>query len=642
MRIIAVGLVSWWSLAGFAQDSAASRPEGVLTLPVAEHAKPLDERDPIVIEVFRAASDTRPPPAPEDFARDWRLRFEGRTHRTDADDLGRLASKLRALVLPTLSAESDSRMSTRALVIRADAEAPWACIATLLQYAASAGLLRVSFAVRGAAEGPERVIACPLPLDRRPADARGDPVMRIGVVWRPDPEQPWLGRVLVTHGVTVLSGEKELEKVYYSDTKEVPVRVECDGRVPWNRVVDVLDVALRTGKRRIELTPEGALSSAGMIGRGPIQRDPVDDPRMGGGRLGRRNAQRGSIQQTEKSVIAGLEWLKRHQNPDGSWDSDGFPDRCDGTKGAACTGRGAAAFDVGATSLALLAFLGAGFDTRRPSGHVDTVRNGVRFLEDQQDAEGCYGPRDDPKFVYGHACATIAMCEAYASTKELAWRKSAERAVKFILAAQNPLRGWRYGVKPGKDDTSVTGWMIMALQSAKDAGLAGSVGDAIESGIAFLDSVTDEKTGRTGYMRKGETPVRFEATIQKWPPDESEALTALALFTRLHAARADVRLTQSGAKLLVAKLPKWDEALGSIDMYYWYWGTLAMFQIGGEGWERWNKALKSALIEHQVKNGCAEGSWDPKDPWGEEGGRVYSTALMTLCLEVYYRYPKKG
>ena len=84
----------------------------------------------------------------------------------------------------------------------------------------------------------------------------------------------------------------------------------------------------------------------------------------------------------------------------------------------------------------------------------------------------------------------------------------------------------------------------------------------------------------------------------------------------------------------------WDEAKGSIDMYYWYYGTLAMFQMGGEHWERWNKNLKNVVIDNQIKEGCTEGSWDPKDPWGDEGGRVYSTALMTLCLEVYYRYPK--
>ena len=50
--------------------------------------------------------------------------------------------------------------------------------------------------------------------------------------------------------------------------------------------------------------------------------------------------------------------------------------------------------------------------------------------------------------------------------------------------------------------------------------------------------------------------------------------------------------------------------------------------------------MKTAIVDHQRKDGCARGSWDPVGPWGREGGRVYSTALCTMCLEVYYRYPR--
>ena len=73
-------------------------------------------------------------------------------------------------------------------------------------------------------------------------------------------------------------------------------------------------------------------------------------------------------------------------------------------------------------------------------------------------------------------------------------------------------------------------------------------------------------------------------------------------------------------------------------MYYWYYGTLAMYQVGGTAWTTWNKAMSSAIIEQQRQDGHFKGSWDPIGAWGEEGGRVYSTALLTLCLEVYYRY----
>ena len=49
--------------------------------------------------------------------------------------------------------------------------------------------------------------------------------------------------------------------------------------------------------------------------------------------------------------------------------------------------------------------------------------------------------------------------------------------------------------------------------------------------------------------------------------------------------------------------------------------------------------MRKLLIESQEKEGCAAGSWNPKDDaFGKDGGRIMITALNTLTLEVYYRY----
>ncbi len=98
-----------------------------------------------------------------------------------------------------------------------------------------------------------------------------------------------------------------------------------------------------------------------------------------------------------------------------------------------------------------------------------------------------------------------------------------------------------------------------------------------------------------------------------------------------------------GADLCSKLLPTWNPHDGSIDMYYWFYGTLAMFQVGGEQWKRWDEALKKAVVDSQRQDGeyCAyKGSWDPVDPWGPDGGRVYSTAILALCLEGGYRYER--
>jgi hypothetical protein len=345
------------------------------------------------------------------------------------------------------------------------------------------------------------------------------------------------------------------------------------------------------------------------------------------------------LAKVEPPLTGGLRWLREHQSEDGMWDCDGFALRCDPKHGPACTGAGGDSFDVGVTGLALLAFLGAGCDGNGQTPNDEAVRKGLKWLRSVQDAEGCFGSRADTRFTYSHACATLAMCEAAAFNRGYAWRKSAQAAVQFIEATRNPGKGWRYGVRPGESDVSVTGWMLLALKAAKDASLAVDE-RTIRDGLAFLDALTDPVSGRTGYLRHGELAVRPEGYVNRWPAEESESLTAVAICSRIFLGRDEGdALTKAGADLLARKLPVWDETRGSIDMYYWYYGTLAMHQLGGASWERWNKSIESAIVENQIKTGCAEGSWDPKDPWGVEGGRVYATALMTLCLEVYWRYP---
>jgi hypothetical protein len=64
-----------------------------------------------------------------------------------------------------------------------------------------------------------------------------------------------------------------------------------------------------------------------------------------------------------------------------------------------------------------------------------------------------------------------------------------------------------------------------------------------------------------------------------------------------------------------------------------------MYQHGGDDWERWNAVVRDRIVSQQRDSGHQAGSWDPDDSeWGTRGGRIYSTALATLTLEVYYRY----
>ncbi len=333
------------------------------------------------------------------------------------------------------------------------------------------------------------------------------------------------------------------------------------------------------------------------------------------------------------SVAAALRWLSNHQGPVGSWSCATFQRQC---RKNICDGRGSSDdYTTGTTALALLAFLGAG-STPRSGEYRDVVDRGVRFLLGAQSEDGCVGPKTgDGHFFYGHAIATAVLAEAYAlSGSPLQLRAPAQKAVDYLAAAQNPSRGWRYGFRPGDNDTSSTAWAVLALRSAQVAGLTVPP-ECFEGARSWFDSVTDPTFFKTGYTQKGDNGARLPES-QRCAP--SEAMTAAAVACRIFMRTpVDAPVIRGGATLLRNLPPRWDPETGN-DFYYWYWGTLASFQVGGETWRAWNPGLKEALVANQRHGGDEDGSWDPCDAWGSAGGRVYSTAMNTLSLEIYYRF----
>ena len=112
-------------------------------------------------------------------------------------------------------------------------------------------------------------------------------------------------------------------------------------------------------------------------------------------------------------------------------------------------------------------------------------------------------------------------------------------------------------------------------------------------------------------------------------------MTAEALACwQLLGMRRDHPAGREGADFLLEELP----GTSTGNVYYWYYGTLAMYQLQGSDWVRWNEALRTTLVNSQRKEGPLSGTWDPDTVWGGYGGRIYSTALSALCLEVYYRF----
>jgi hypothetical protein len=310
--------------------------------------------------------------------------------------------------------------------------------------------------------------------------------------------------------------------------------------------------------------------------------------------------------------------------------------------------------------MATLAFLGGGYtpDSRDevpdPAGKDrvlkfgEVVRSGLKWLIAQQDREGCVGERG-MKYGYNHAITTLALAEAHAMTRPDFLKAPAQKAVDFLVAAQNPGKGWRYSAKCGDNDSSVTAWAVSALELAQIAGLKVPKA-ASEGALAWFDEVT-EKNGyyQVGYNARSTGKVYVPGQNEHF--DHHATMSAAGIVSRIFIERRTTAPEMAVSHVLAADLPLWKP--NGIDFYYWYYGSLALFQFDGPDgpmWKRWSTAMGQALTPNQKTGdeGCAAGSWDPSvDRWGVPGGRIYATALNALTLETSARYPafsgfKKG
>lgn len=365
----------------------------------------------------------------------------------------------------------------------------------------------------------------------------------------------------------------------------------------------------------------------------------------------------GQPQPMQQALADALQWLADHQSRDGHWDADEFMLEDRWPELPRSDGRGSPVVDVGLTGLALLALLGDG-SAMNEGRWKETIAAGVLWLRESQDEGGVFGSEVGNPTLYNQAIATLAVCEAYRlGGRPIGLKKTAQRAVGVLMSARNPYGAWRYRLEPnGDNDTSITGWMVFALKSAQQGGLA--VDNACFDGArAWFEAMTDPATGRTGYAfgegggGRGSYPSRPIGRESRFPAEKSESLTAVSLLCRQFLSdgealkrwedHPDYDTLRKQAELIRGKPPRWDGDGEEVDLYYWYYATYAMNQWGGAAWRDWEKALGRALLAAQRRGASPDnfhGSWDPVDAWGEEGGRVYSTALCALMLEVYYRY----
>jgi hypothetical protein len=324
-----------------------------------------------------------------------------------------------------------------------------------------------------------------------------------------------------------------------------------------------------------------------------------------------RNAlveQMGGSNQTERAVGLALDWFLRHQSQDGHWSAQGFDGDCN-----QCHGEAEVKADAAMTGMVLLCYLGAGHTHQEEGPYRDAVGKGLQWLIKRQAPDGDLRRGET---MYGQTVSAVALCEAFAMTRDAALAEPARKAVEFVLV--------RAGHPASDKDTSVIGWLVFTVESARRAGFTVPQATFVAA-RQWLDSVsTPSVPGAYAYSKAG---------------SPSAAMTAEAMFVeQLLGHERNEPLMQQSARYILATPPRWQEGAPT---YYWYYATLALFQHQGEPWKQWNDRLVAELLAHQQQKGPAAGSWDTTDEWSRLGGRVYQTAVCTLSLEVYYRYRAK-
>ena len=334
----------------------------------------------------------------------------------------------------------------------------------------------------------------------------------------------------------------------------------------------------------------------------------------------------GATKGSESAVNLGLLWLSTHQLSTGAWRTDKDLARW---------------ADPGITGLATLAFLGAGH-THRKGKYRYHVARALAYLKQQQDLEGGIGRKGVGRragHMYCHGICTLALVEAYAMTRDSLLREPAERAVDFICKTQNSTGGWRYYHNSPDGDSSVAGWMVMALRSAKLAGIL--VPDkTFAEARRFFDSVTNLERGYTVYMpgMQPTSPALVAVGLlchQYLNPKPNEAYIKLA-STAINTFHPRWIPFSNRERMSLDNLPATKP--GANAFYFWYYANMALHQRRDDAWDKWHPRVRDTLTKCQVRTGKDEGSWPPKSRWALRGGRVYSTAMAIITLEVYYRY----
>jgi hypothetical protein len=317
---------------------------------------------------------------------------------------------------------------------------------------------------------------------------------------------------------------------------------------------------------------------------------------------------------TEAAVLRALRYLKKNQQPDGSWNKNK----------AAMTG------------LVILTYLAHGETPSDSKEFGATVQKAIEYLINVQNKTTGRIPGN-----YDPPIATYALCEAYGMTLNPNVKVAAEKAVELIIKGQHPTGGWTYNLDPAvnkedgkyRDDTSYMGWCAQALKAAKMSDVY-SDKEALDKAIKLAVrgfKKNSNPNGGFGYVGPGATGLSSVGTL------------CMQLLGASNDSEVKKTLDLMDAWVLDWEKPTFAE--GS-PQYFFYYATQAKFHSGGKRWDNWNKVMWPCYVKNQKITPKAIADMDGKLQdigWWENTDKhtdrpVMDTCLTALQLMVYYRY----
>ena len=314
------------------------------------------------------------------------------------------------------------------------------------------------------------------------------------------------------------------------------------------------------------------------------------------------------------AVDKALLWLSQNQQPDGTW------------------AHGGSAGTTAVPSLATLALLARGHvPGQGPYGEV--LNKAIDFVLDSQQTDGpkkgLLAREEGNSVMYEHGISTVMLSEVYGMVDD-ARRARIDRAlamaVQVILDAQHPdgnkksendRGGWRYTPKSPDADISCTGWQLMALRGAANAG-AVVPRSALDEGLGYVKRCACTQGG-------------FSYQAHANAPNQARTGTGILSTILIGGDKNAPEVTKAGDYLL-ANPPD-----VHVEFYYYavYYDSQALNQLGG----KYYQTVYPKLVDHLLSLKQENGTFAPEGGGQEnDAGDAYRTSMAVLALCVPYRY----